>query len=759
MTNVTTLSGDLDGAGGTVDAYHVLLTLGRTSACVVDGFTITGGRANAGAAFAVSTPSARVYQNNGAGMNNISGSPTVSNCTFISNTASYGGGGIYNSNSVPIVSGCVFASNMAVYGGGMYHDYNSGSTISNCVFTSNVASNSGGAIHNEYVTYLTITNSTFFSNTATTQGGALYYNANAGGSVTNCILYGSTSSGTGNTNRQNIYKAGVSNSPLTVSYSRIGDYSATATNNYTSGAGIITSDPLFLNAGSPAGADGTFRTADDGFRISCTSPARNAGTGATPVTDILGNPRIGVPDLGAYEADATCLKVVYVNGSQPDNTGDGLTWTTAKKDVQAAINVANSGDTIWVKGGTYLPTLDPNGGASQRDKTFYLTTKDVKLYGGFSGTETAFSQRNAVANVTTLSGDLDGAGGTVDAYHVLLTLNRTSNCVVDGFTITGGRANGTGSFAVSTPSAQVSQEIGAGMYNTSSSPTVSNCTFASNAANHGGAGLYNSNSSPTVSSCTFSSNTASYGGGMYNINASNPMVNSCVFSANAGGNVGGGMYTLTSSPTVSNSIFTANTAYLGGAMYTVNSSLALGNCTFAANTASGQGGGLYFTTDGGGSITNCILYGNTGGSANQQNISKTGTNGSLTVSYSLIGDYSPTATNNYNSGAGISTGDPLFVNAASPAGADGRFRTADDGLIIKGCSPARDAGTGATPTIDILGNPRVGALDLGAYETNVNCPKVYYVNGSQPNNNGSGLTWATAKKDLQAAICFRSATQ
>ncbi len=108
--------------------------------------------------------------------------------------------------------------------------------------------------------------------------------------------------------------------------------------------------------------------------------------------------------------------VYYVDGSKPNNSGAGTSWATAKRDVQAAINVATAnGDEVWVKAGTYLPTMDPNGNATPadpRDKAFYIRGADIKLYGGFIGTESSGSARNAAANATILSGYLDGSSGT-----------------------------------------------------------------------------------------------------------------------------------------------------------------------------------------------------------------------------------------------------------------------------------------------------------------------------------------------------------
>jgi hypothetical protein len=74
---------------------------------------------------------------------------------------------------------------------------------------------------------------------------------------------------------------------------------------------------------------------------------------------------------------------------------------------------------------------------------------------------------------------------------------------------------------------------GGGMLNLVSSPTVTNCTFSTNEAGEGawigfGGGMHNTgNSNPTVTNCTFDRNTADMGGGMYN-DESSPTVAGCI---------------------------------------------------------------------------------------------------------------------------------------------------------------------------------------------------------------------------------------
>lgn len=50
--------------------------------------------------------------------------------------------------------------------------------------------------------------------------------------------------------------------------------------------------------------------------------------------------------------------------------------------------------------------------------------------------------------------------------------------------------------------------LGGGMYNHSSSPTLTNCTFAGNSVDEDGGGMYNFNSSPTLTNCLFMENLA-----------------------------------------------------------------------------------------------------------------------------------------------------------------------------------------------------------------------------------------------------------
>ena len=145
--------------------------------------------------------------------------------------------------------------------------------------------------------------------------------------------------------------------------------------------------------------------------------------------------------LAALCAHATYSRaaaaVVYVNAAATGGN-DGSSWVNAYTSLPSALTAANSGDEIWVASGTYRPTTTTN-----RDVSFPLKN-GVGTYGGFLGTETLRSQRDPAANVTILSGDIGTPGSSSDnSYHVVTADSTvTASTVLDGFTITGGNANG-----------------------------------------------------------------------------------------------------------------------------------------------------------------------------------------------------------------------------------------------------------------------------------------------------------------------------
>ena len=113
------LSGDLEGNDGPdfanyyENSYHVVVGNDTDSATVLDGFTITGGNANA----------EEYSDQRGGGLCCDNTSIIVANCTVTANTADSRGGGICFSNSLsPTVLNCTFLRNAARGGAGMLNE-------------------------------------------------------------------------------------------------------------------------------------------------------------------------------------------------------------------------------------------------------------------------------------------------------------------------------------------------------------------------------------------------------------------------------------------------------------------------------------------------------------------------------------------------------------------------------------------------------------------------------------------------------------
>ena len=265
---------------------------------------------------------------------------------------------------------------------------------------------------------------------------------------------------------------------------------------------------------------------------------------------------------------------------KPAGTGDCSSWASAcELSTALASSSLASGDEIWVMKGTYTP--NPGGG---RNATFQMKT-GVAVYGGFAGVEVSRSARNWTANVTTLSGDLNGDDAssifTDNTYHVVTGAN---SATLDGFTITGGRADAGGSCFTPGPA------CGGGMLLNSTSPTLSNLTFSGNMAGDGG-GLFIYYGSPTLTNVTMNANKATNSGGGIDSYHGAPVLNQDTFTGNSA-SIGGGISVTNGNMTFSDLLFTNNTATIeGGGMYNGGNTLTLTRVTFTGNSAT-TGGGL-----------------------------------------------------------------------------------------------------------------------------------------------------------------------
>ena len=637
------------------------------------------------------------YASFGAGMCNNYASPEITNCTFSNNTASYRGGGMENYSSSPVLTNCTFSSNSASgssygYGGGMYNGSSSPS-LTNCTFSGNSADD-GGGMYNLFSSP-TLTNSILWGNTASSSGNEIYnYDSKSKPTIDTCIIQNGKSGIYNNSygTYTNIitsdpklmplgnYGGNVQTCPVGAGSSAIGagkvvdglatdarGMSRSSTPTIGAYEFALNKDTLFietsegylkysssyeftLNALSE-GINLTYQWYKDGVAIegatsSSYKTKQDAGTSKYTVVVSDGTTTITSSEIAIETVD---IPRYYVS-TEGSSENDGLSWATAKSDVQEAIDLASShnayGIEVWIAKGTYKHGSE-------------MTMKNgVATYGGFAGTETSKDQR--VAGNNTI---LDGEGKYRVFYNNYTYSNPLTNSAkLDNVTIQNGYAS--------------DYNDGAGMYNNYASPEITNCTFSNNSASDYGGGMYNSSSSPVLTNCTFSNNSASDGGGgMYNSGSSTkPVLINCTFSNNSASSEGGGMYNGSSDPVLTNCTFSGNRAYSsGGGMYNYNynsSSLSLTNCTFTNNSASIYGGGMY-NSEGSPVLTNCTFTNNSasyGGGMYNYGYDGTCSPELTNCTFSGNSAYSGGGMANYNSSSPVLTNCILWGNTASSSG-------------------------------------------------------------------------------------------
>ena len=278
--------------------------------------------------------------------------------------------------------------------------------------------------------------------------------------------------------------------------------------------------------------------------------------------------------------------------------------------------------------------------------------------------------------------------------------------------------------------------------------TIAGLTITNGNANRGG-GIYNESSTLTVSNCTISSNSApdafGVGGGIFNdVSFSNGTLEilNCTISGNSAGDNGGGIYnyggSMNATLKVLNSTISGNSAHFyGGGIYNLS---AYGgsapadvlNCTLSGNSAGRFGGGIYNDVFSGGSSPLDILHstfsdnsafqGPSGGIAN---FSGTVQLGSTILNVSSISNGSGTITS-------------LGYNLSSDNGGGFLTATGDQINATPMLGPLQANG-GPTFTHALLtGSPAIDAGDLNFDPNAFNPPMLYDQRGPDYNRVAHG---------------------
>lgn len=441
-------------------------------------------------------------------------------------------------------------------------------------------------------------------------------------------------------------------------------------------------------------------------------------------------------------------KIYYVSPASSGN-GDGSSWANATT-LTKALDKAVAGDQIWVQG---FETVT-------KDKLYivpqegFTVKSGVQLYGGFAGTETKLTDRVTLGKPyqlkyrSVLSGDVDNNDVVDDvnlifpanttrsdnAPHVL-TLNmapqpsgnnNTYPTVVNGFTITGGQADGT-------------DEKGGGIYVTGNNTDGGNFR---------------------IERCFLFNNYATQGGAVYvssevqNVNNGESLINQCVIYNNAAGeraaveNQGGGVYLAGEATVVNTSIFNNGN---GGVRLSSGSKVV--NATIARNT----GAGVDLTTASNSTnVYNSIIWGNTSLSAEHQPTFQNSAYHEVTADDKNSNVY--VAKENRDAAVG-----PMFDAPSVKTSYDRDFNWRESAyplwswnvlegsvMIDKGDNDYYDQNVYGSE--DMAGNPRISGdrISVGAYEYQyLPASRIRYV---KQGATGDGSSWANASGDLQKMI-------
>ncbi|GAA4436367.1 hypothetical protein GCM10023091_14180 [Ravibacter arvi] len=422
--------------------------------------------------------------------------------------------------------------------------------------------------------------------------------------------------------------------------------------------------------------------------------------------------------------------VIYVKKGAIGN-GTGSSWTDAVPELADALKWARDNQSeglwnsdnplqIWVAKGIYKPLYKHNNEAEAGRPILnsFLMVKDVAIFGGFAGTEASLVNRTDwKANPTILSGELDvpyveEGNSYTGVCHVVVAAGAVDSAVLDGFTITGGKAMLFDYFDVN--GFLTSTSSGGGIYLTASYPTLRNLIVTDNRAAYDGGGIYMesdfSNSTVmSLSGISLTGNTAEHhGGGIYH-RTMRVTTHNCALMGNVALR-GAAFFSNLTYLSFINTLVAGNhademvgTSYSYGAVYLESSNLEITNTTISAN----KGGSIY--TAAGGKVTsikNSII--------NNHNYAVPGiTESSITNSIVQF-----QTTNNGSNLAG--TTNPRFVNGGSYNNAP--FINGDYRLLLN--SPVVDKGADASypgnpaGDTDLAGRPRLAgaSVDMGAYE-------------------------------------------
>ena len=688
---------------------------GETRAAIVDGLTIRNGLASQGGT---------VGAFRGGGVYCRDASPTFRRCIVTNNQvgptifSQFGGGGFYLERSLALLDRCEIVGNSTANpGGAIYCFQNSHAEIRGCLIAGNEAFSGGGIAL--FASHPVIRHCTIVENRAGSIGGGVHCN-DAAPAIRDSIVWGNTAVGGG----ANVF---CQNPAVT----------HTDIQGGWSGLGNIDADPRFVDA---SGGD---------YHLALESPCINAGDPffvLPGALDIDGEPRIsgGRVDMGADEAiDTDCNDNGILDeqdiaaGTSGDCNDNGLPDECEDCNENGIADECDLEDgTSSDSNGNGVPDeceptrvfhVDDDGPSdpSPGDSSISDPNEDGSETHPFDAIQEAIDASQSGDTVLIAPGLYRGEGNRdIDFEGRAITVRGTGDpteCVVDAQFVARGFLFQT----AETPDARLENlsiirgkaEVGAGIFCSGASPSISRCHIVDNVARSAGGGIYLRDSVAAITHCSISRNSVEVqnGAGIYCLNSS-PTIRHCVLRENRASFGGGALFAaFRSAPFISNCELVSNSASRGGGFYYTGSTVHIANSTMAANTATlGRGHSIYAVSSDG-ILRNNILWSDNESAPFGEIFA--GSRATILLSFNNVqgGEASVDGTGTAIWLEGNIALDPLFFDS----------RHGDYHLLPGSpCINAGDSRSGISlGETDLDGDPRVtmGRIDIGADELDPDC--------------------------------------
>jgi hypothetical protein len=434
---------------------------------------------------------------NGGGIDNKSGTVSITNSTLSGNSAYLDGGGIDNEAGTVSISTSTLSNNSTTvelgYGGGIANNMGTVSITNSTLSGNSAYLGYGGGIFNGDGT-LAISTSTLSSNSAFSgEGGGIN---NEGGKVSSDGSIVAENTGGDCANTGGMYDKGY-------------NLSSDSSCGFTGTDSLQNTNPQLAALANNGGPTQT-------MALQPGSPAIDViptSTNLCASTDQRGYPRPddgeSACDMGAYESGPISLTVsdcssdsqlqADVNQANLNNEGDSITFScsgdiklTATLSITGSMTIDGSGQSITLDGQNQVQVIS----TSSSD----LTLKALSIVNGSSSSN---------------GGGIDNESGTVSISSSTLSNNSAPD-------LGGGIYNDHGTLTISSSTiANNSAGGGGGLFNNSGTVSITNSTLSDNSTPNlgggGGGGLSNVYGTLTISSSTIANNSAgSRPGGIYN---------------------------------------------------------------------------------------------------------------------------------------------------------------------------------------------------------------------------------------------------